>query len=49
MPAIPEGRWASFGGGTSVVGGVDPDAGPHGAAIALDLGRLRHCEVDARR
>ena len=35
-----------FGGGTSVVGGVDPHAGPHGAAIALDLGRLGHCEVD---
>ena len=35
-----------FGGGTSVVGGVDPHPGPHGAAIALDLERLRHCEVD---
>jgi alkyldihydroxyacetonephosphate synthase len=35
-----------FGGGTSVVGGVDPHAGPHQAAIALDLARLRHCEVD---
>jgi alkyldihydroxyacetonephosphate synthase len=29
-----------FGGGTSVVGGVDPLAGPHGAVVALDLGRL---------
>jgi len=35
-----------FGGGTSVVGGVDPYAGSHRAAIALDLRRLRHCEVD---
>ncbi len=29
-----------FGGGTSVVGGVDPDAGLHRAVIALDLVRL---------
>jgi alkyldihydroxyacetonephosphate synthase len=36
-----------FGGGTSVVGGVDPHAGTHGAVIALDLARLRRCEVDA--
>jgi alkyldihydroxyacetonephosphate synthase len=36
-----------FGGGTSVVGGVEPHAGPHGAAIALDLARLGHCEVDS--
>ena len=35
-----------FGGGTSVVGGVEPHSGSHGAAIALDLERLRHCEVD---
>ncbi|MFV0319976.1 MAG: FAD-binding oxidoreductase [Microbacterium sp.] len=28
-----------FGGGTSVVGGVDPDAGTHRAVIALDLTR----------
>lgn len=28
-----------FGGGTSVVGGVDPDAGSHRAVIALDLVR----------
>lgn len=28
-----------FGGGTSVVGGVDPDAGSHRAVIALDLAR----------
>ena len=37
-----------FGGGTSVVGGVDPHAGPHDAAIALDLRNLRRCEVDRR-
>ncbi|HEX2129619.1 MAG TPA: FAD-binding oxidoreductase [Solirubrobacterales bacterium] len=35
-----------FGGGTSVVGGVDPEPGPHGAAISLDLRRLRSVEVD---
>lgn len=35
-----------FGGGTSVVGGVDPEPGPHAAVIALDLKRLRHCEPD---
>ena len=29
-----------FGGGTSVVGGVEPDSGPHHAAISLDLARL---------
>ncbi|MGQ7313595.1 FAD-binding oxidoreductase [Microbacterium arabinogalactanolyticum] len=29
-----------FGGGTSVVGGVDPDAGAHRAVIALDLALL---------
>ena len=29
-----------FGGGTSVVGGVEPLRGEHGAVIALDLGRL---------
>jgi alkyldihydroxyacetonephosphate synthase len=28
-----------FGGGTSVVGGVDPDAGSHASVIALDLAR----------
>jgi alkyldihydroxyacetonephosphate synthase len=36
-----------FGGGTSVVGGVDPIAGPHGAVISLDLARLRRCDVDS--
>jgi alkyldihydroxyacetonephosphate synthase len=35
-----------FGGGTSVVGGVEPLAGPHRATIALDLRRLRGVEVD---
>jgi alkyldihydroxyacetonephosphate synthase len=38
-----------FGGGTSVVGGVDAERGAHSAAISLDLGRLTStCEVDAR-
>ncbi len=36
-----------FGGGTSVVGGVDAVRGPHAAAIALDLGRMdRVLDVD---
>ena len=35
-----------FGGGTSVVGGVDACAGPHERVIALDLRRLRRCVVD---
>ncbi|MBJ7521065.1 MAG: FAD-binding oxidoreductase [Solirubrobacteraceae bacterium] len=36
-----------FGGGTSVVGGVRPDAGPRAAVVALDLSRLdRLVEVD---
>ena len=29
-----------FGGGTSVVGGVDPERGPHHAVVSLDLRRL---------
>src|SRR6266516_722898 len=37
-----------FGGGTSVVGGVEPIAGPHRAVIALDLRRIRGVEVDRR-
>jgi len=38
-----------FGGGTSVVGGVDADRGAHSAAISLDLGRLSEtCDVDER-
>ena len=35
-----------FGGGTSVVGGVDAVRGSHRAVIALDLSRMRDCEVD---
>ena len=35
-----------FGGGTSVVGGVEPYRGTHGAVIALDLRDLRRCDVD---
>ncbi len=37
-----------FGGGTSVVGGVEPLRGEHGRLISLDLTRLRGVEVDAR-
>lgn len=37
-----------FGGGTSVVGGVEPLRGPHGRLISLDLARLRKVEVDQR-
>jgi alkyldihydroxyacetonephosphate synthase len=38
-----------FGGGTSVVGGVTPDVGPHyNGVVSIDLGRLdRVLEVDA--
>ena len=36
-----------YGGGTSVVGGVEPLAGPHGRVIALDLLRLRGVSVDS--
>ena len=35
-----------FGGGTSVVGGVDAVAGSHRAVISLDLSRMRRCDVD---
>ena len=35
-----------FGGGTSVVGGVDAVRGQHRAVISLDLTRMRACEVD---
>jgi alkyldihydroxyacetonephosphate synthase len=35
-----------FGGGTSVVGGIEPLRGPHGRLVSLDLGRLRAVEVD---
>jgi alkyldihydroxyacetonephosphate synthase len=35
-----------FGGGSSVVGGVDPARGAHNRVIALDLRRLRHTRFD---
>jgi alkyldihydroxyacetonephosphate synthase len=35
-----------FGGGTSVVGGVEPIRGRFEHLIALDLGRMRHVHVD---
>ena len=35
-----------FGGGTSVVGGVEPLAGRHGRVVSLDLRRVRGVEVD---
>ena len=37
-----------FGGGTSVVGGVEPLRGTHERLISLDLCRLREVEVDKR-
>ena len=37
-----------FGGGTSVVGGVEPLRGAHERLISLDLGALRDVEVDRR-
>jgi alkyldihydroxyacetonephosphate synthase len=37
-----------FGGGTSVVGGVEPLRGEHERLISLDLGALRGVEVDRR-
>ena len=37
-----------FGGGTSVVGGVEPLRGDHQALISLDLGRLREVSTDRR-
>jgi len=37
-----------FGGGTSVVGGVEPVRGGHGRLISLDLGALRDVAVDER-
>jgi alkyldihydroxyacetonephosphate synthase len=37
-----------FGGGTSVVGGVEPLRGGHGRLVSLDLGALRAVEVDRR-
>jgi len=37
-----------FGGGTSVVGGIEPLRGPHERLVSLDLARLRAVEVDER-
>lgn len=37
-----------FGGGTSVVGGVEPLRGAHPRLVSLDLARLREVEVDPR-
>jgi len=37
-----------FGGGTSVVGGVEPLRGDHSRVVSLDLARLRGVEVDSR-
>lgn len=37
-----------FGGGTSVVGGVEPVRGSHGRLVSLDLGALRDVVVDER-
>jgi len=37
-----------FGGGTSVVGGVEPLRGAHPRLVSLDLAALREVEVDAR-
>ncbi len=37
-----------FGGGTSVVGGVEPLRGSHSRLISLDLARLRDVELDRR-
>ncbi len=37
-----------FGGGTSVVGGVEPLRGSHQRLISLDLARLRDVQVDRR-
>jgi alkyldihydroxyacetonephosphate synthase len=36
-----------YGGGTSVVGGLDAVAGEHGAVVSLDLAHLRSVELDA--
>jgi alkyldihydroxyacetonephosphate synthase len=37
-----------FGGGTSVVGGIEPLRGRHERLVSLDLSRLRRVEVDGR-
>jgi alkyldihydroxyacetonephosphate synthase len=36
-----------YGGGTSVVGGLDAVKGEHGAVVSLDLSRLRRVELDS--
>ncbi|HXS32570.1 MAG TPA: FAD-binding oxidoreductase [Solirubrobacterales bacterium] len=37
-----------FGGGTSVVGGVEPLRGSHARLVSLDLARLRQVEIEPR-
>ena len=37
-----------FGGGTSVVGGIEPLRGTHSRLVSLDLARLQEVEVDKR-
>ncbi len=37
-----------FGGGSSVVGGVEPVRGAHSRLVSLDLGELRGVEIDRR-
>jgi alkyldihydroxyacetonephosphate synthase len=37
-----------YGGGTSVVGGIEPLRGSHSRIVSLDLARLRGVEVDSR-
>jgi len=37
-----------YGGGTSVVGGIEPLRGAHARLVSLDLARLRNVEVDRR-
>ncbi len=37
-----------YGGGTSVVGGIEPLRGPHGRLVSLDLACLRDVEIDRR-
>jgi alkyldihydroxyacetonephosphate synthase len=37
-----------YGGGTSVVGGLDAIDDGHGAVVSVDLGRLRSVDVDSR-
>ncbi|MGA8217936.1 MAG: FAD-binding oxidoreductase [Solirubrobacterales bacterium] len=37
-----------YGGGTSVVGGLDAIAGPHNAVVSLDLAHLRSVDLDSK-